>query len=129
MLLTRLRGALALALLSLAVLSPLAAFAADAVAIVAPAGATTAVPQPDGSVVFLRPLIDALLPYIIAVIGAIITALGTWAVSVINSKTKIQISNDQKDRLLAAFKSAAQTQAGVIFAKLDASASSMSIDV
>lgn len=60
--------------------------------VIAPAGSTGAVPQPNGSVIFLQPLIVGLEPYIIAVMGGLILALGTWANAIFQKKTGIQVS-------------------------------------
>lgn len=61
-------------------------------AIIAPAGATGAVQQPDGSVVFLQPLIVGLEPYILAALGAVITGVGTWIAAIFQRRTGIQVS-------------------------------------
>jgi hypothetical protein len=102
-----------------------AAYAQSAVSVVAPAGSTAAVPQPDGSVVFLHPFIAALTPYIITGFGAVISGLAAWAVAVLKQRTGIAIAQANLDL----FDKAATTQAGAIWAAADAGIANAKIDV
>ena len=80
--------------------------------ITAPTGAIGAVPQPDGSVIFLHTLIAQVQPYVAAAIGLIITALAGIAVQQLNAwlATWSTIRISQKD--LDDFDKSAQIQAG-----------------
>lgn len=117
---------LARLLICAAVLCVASGAMADAVAtVVAPAGTTSVVTQPNGTVVFIGPLINALEPYIVSAIGALILALSAWAVALLKQKTGIAVSQAN----LALFQKAAATQAGVWIAQADGAAMSSSVNV
>ena len=66
----------------------------------APAGATSATPQPNGSVIYTYPLIHDLYPYLVAALGLLIGALATATTTLVGIwclwiKAKWNISIDQ----------------------------------
>jgi hypothetical protein len=107
------------------VLVSASAWAADAATIVAPVGSTSAIPQPDGTVVFLRPLIDGLMPFIITAFGAVITGLGYLINQQLKRRGDAEISAATLDRV----RKAAETLGGVWYAKQQAGVANLSVDV
>jgi hypothetical protein len=101
------------------------AWAADAATIVAPVGSTSAIPQPDGTVVFLRPLIDGLMPFIISALGAGIAGLGYMINAQLKRRGDAEISAANIDRI----RKAAESMAGVWFAKQAPGVANLSVDV
>lgn len=99
--------------------------AAAITSVVAPAGTTSVTTNPDGSLVFVGPLIQALQPYIVSAVGALIVGLAGWVVAILKQKTNIDIDQN----ILDAFDRAAETQAGIIIAKSESGIMSASIDV
>lgn len=110
---------LCLALLASPVLAQTAA------TIVAPSDTTSVVTQPDGTLVFIKPVIDGLVPYIDAALGTLITALGALAVVFLKQHFNVVVTAAQETKL----ESMAKTQAGIWVAKADSAAMNASIDV
>lgn len=98
---------------------------AQTAAIIAPAGATSAVTQPDGTTVFLYPLIQQLEPVIISSLVAIITMLFGFAVAALKQHFNVQLSTAQQASLIGL----AKTEAGIWVAKADGAAMNAQIDV
>lgn len=94
----------------------------------APAGATASVPQPDGSTIYLYPLIHDLEPFIVTVLGALITSIGGWMVAALVAFLKkrgdVAVSQDVQAQATAALKifaDAATTKAGEFVLQSDPS--------
>jgi hypothetical protein len=113
------------AVVSFVLLCTVMAHADTLSAVIAPAGTTSVVAGPNGSMVFVGPLINALEPYIVSAVGALIVALSAWAVALLRQKTGIAISQDNLFRI----QDAAKTQAGIWIAKADAGVMDASVDV
>jgi hypothetical protein len=115
-----------LAAIALAVCIVFAApLSAMAQTVIAPAGATEAIPQPNGSTVFLYPLINGLEPYIVIFLGGLITVIGGFATAFLKQHFNIVLSAAQQDKLI----SMAKTEAGIWVAKADGAAMNASIDI
>jgi hypothetical protein len=104
--------------------------------VTAPAGATTAIPQPDGSTVFLYPLIHDLEPVLVTALGTLLAALSTIITGFLLwwLKTKFGYDADQatQDKLVAAtkaFQDYATRQANVWIAAQEPGWRDLKVDV
>lgn len=85
---------------------------AKAAVATAPLGSTVTATSADGVQVTFKPLIEALLPYIVTALGGIITALATLIVAKINKSTNMKINDQNVSTVIRAF----QTEAGAMAA-------------
>lgn len=89
------------------------------------AWAQDATPAPVDTTVSLKSVVDIALPYIVAALGALLSAALTVATNAIYKWTGFQVEAKHREAL----HSAAMTAAATIWAKADAKIADMSIDV
>jgi uncharacterized membrane protein len=97
--------------------------------VVAPPGATSAVPQSDGTIVFTKSLIDQINEYLATFVALVVVGVVSLAAQKVLAWLGVKMNNDDKDRALALLQTFIKTQAGVVIAKLDGNAINASIDV
>lgn len=93
--------------------------------VIAPAGSTAAIPQPNGTTVFVYPLIHDLEPYIAAALGVLITSLVALLTAFLKQHFNVVLTANQQAQLTSMVK----TEAGSWIAKGDASVMNAQVNV
>ena len=104
--------------------------------VTAPTGAIAAVPKPDGTLVFVYPIIHDLEPYIVLALGTLITGLGSAALAAfyqfLQSRFRISVDQNTQNKIKAnldLLSNAAKTEAGVWIAAQEPGWRDLAIDV